>query len=111
MNTCCKKEQDPIINKGSQCTIVVKGNAATFNPEYTYKGVLYADARNIKNVATTIADIQVLDTITILVFVFPKEETIKLKNGENIFEFYNTEDNSIIGYKEGIIVRPTSIKI
>lgn len=29
MNTCCKKEQDPIINKGSQCTIIVKGNAAT----------------------------------------------------------------------------------
>lgn len=111
INTCCKKEQEPIINKGSQCTITVKGNITTLNPECIYKGVLYADARNIKNVATTIAKVEIIDNIAILIFTFAKEETIKLKNGKNIFEFYNTEDNSIIGYKEDITVRPTSIKI
>lgn len=109
MNTCCTSDKEFIINQGAQCNVVIVGKLLEEGKLYT--GVLYHDARNEQNRATTLNTAEAFGDSVKLILEFPGSETLKLKAGSTvILEFYD-EDKVKFGYRERFAkVRPTSIQ-
>lgn len=109
MNTCCTSDKEFIINQGAQCNVVIVGKLLEEGKLYT--GVLYHDARNEQNRATTSNIAEAFGDSVKLILEFPGIETLKLKAGSTvILEFYD-EDKVKFGYRERFAkVRPTSIQ-
>lgn len=109
MNTCCTLDKEFIINQGAQCNVVIVGKLLEEGKLYT--GVLYHDARNEQNRATTSNIAEAFGDSVKLILEFPGNETLKLKAGSTvILEFYD-EDKVKFGYRERFAkVRPTSIQ-
>ena len=109
MNQCCTSDKEFIINQGAQCNVVIVGKLLEVGKLYT--GVLYHDARNEQNRATTSNIAEAFGDTVKLILEFPGNETLKLKAGSTvILEFYD-EDKIKFGYRERFAkVRPTSIQ-
>ena len=109
MNTCCTSDKEFVINQGAQCNVVIVGKLIEEGKLYT--GVLYHDARNEQNRATTSNIAEAFGDTVKLILEFPGNETLKLKAGSTvILEFYD-EDKIKFGYRERFAkVRPTSIQ-
>ena len=109
MNTCCTQDKEFIINQGAQCNVVIVGKLLEEGKLYT--GVLYHDARNEQNRATTLNTAEAFGDTVKLILKFPGNQTINLKAGSTVtLEFYD-EDRIKFGYRERFAkVRPTSIQ-
>ena len=109
MNQCCTSEKEFIINQGAQCDVVIVGKLLEVGK--VYHGVLYNDARNEQNRATTSSMAEAFGDTVKLILQFPGSQTLKLKAGSTvILEFYD-EDKVKFGYRERFAkVRPTSIQ-
>ena len=109
MNQCCTSEKEFIINQGAQCDVVIVGKLLEVGK--VYHGVLYHDARNEQNRATTSSMAEDFGDTVKLILQFPGSQTLKLKAGSTvILEFYD-EDKVKFGYRERFAkVRPTSIQ-
>lgn len=109
MNQCCTQDKEFIINQGAQCNVVIVGKLLEVGKLYT--SVLYHDARNEQNRATTSNIAEAFGDTVKLILQFPGSETLKLKAGSTVtLEFYD-EDKVKFGYRERFAkVRPTSIQ-